>query len=290
MNPNNPPQGEIYGAKHFAFAAPGDRQSQHWILKFDDAERRDMHFKDADEAWAAWNQFAPSYNCSLFTLASLSTPPATDAALREVYWLIERRCSPPQYAYDRNPTGIGCFYHDVFRAHRHMTKKSAEESYRMMPDYVRAECFVSEHMDIAPTAPDQAPSGDDVERVARALYVHDGHDGNGWDANPIFYGNWKRFISREFFEEYCAKARAAIAAMPKGRDDEWQDISTAPETVERCFLWCADLDVYKKPRGLVTGRVSNGRPYGDGFNGNWSFTHWMPSPEPPAAALRDRAK
>lgn len=67
---------EHYLASRFDFAAPGDRQTDHFILRFDDTDRRDMHFTDETEAWAAYDQFAPNWNCYLFRLARLRSPPA----------------------------------------------------------------------------------------------------------------------------------------------------------------------------------------------------------------------
>ena len=69
--------------------------------------------------------------------------------------------------------------------------------------------------------------------------------------------------------------------------DEWQPIETAPFE-ERVFVWCADIR-HGKPLGIVFGRVvdfTNGerRVYGDGMNGDWTFTHWMPLPDGPKAA------
>jgi hypothetical protein len=63
-------------------------------------------------------------------------------------WLIERRVTPPQWACERDPTGIGAFFSDVHRAHRFATKEAAEEAMRRMsitPEG-RGQFFVSEHV------------------------------------------------------------------------------------------------------------------------------------------------
>lgn len=65
----------------------------------------------------------------------------------------------------------------------------------------------------------------------------------------------------------------------------WQPIETAPKDVDRCLLWCSDYASFKRnatgDEPVKLGRVVGGRPYGEGMNGEWSFSHWMPLPEPP---------
>lgn len=78
--------------------------------------------------------------------------------------------------------------------------------------------------------------------------------------------------------------------------ERWRPIDkdTPPDT--RMFLWCADLygeEVWdekvarkvRRPKGTVFGYVyiSHGGAVakGDGMNGDWTFTHWMPLPEGP---------
>lgn len=70
---------ERYLSHRFQWAAPGDQQEDAWLLRFCDKERGDCIWTGEDaeaEAWAAWNQWAPSYNCYLFRLARLSPPSA----------------------------------------------------------------------------------------------------------------------------------------------------------------------------------------------------------------------
>lgn len=72
------------------------------------------------------------------------------------------------------------------------------------------------------------------------------------------------------------------------RENSWQPIETAPNGQTRCLLWCIDVGRNSvtgnvEPRGTVFGRLVDGQPYGDGMNGDWTFTHWMPLPEPPHA-------
>jgi hypothetical protein len=68
----------------------------------------------------------------------------------------------------------------------------------------------------------------------------------------------------------------------------WQPIETAPlET--RLLLWCPERQRKGEPPTFVFGSIvqfSDGarKVYGDGMNGDWKFTHWMPTPEPPADA------
>lgn len=63
------------------------------------------------------------------------------------FWAIERRCSPPQWAAERDPTGPGAFYGDIHRAHRFPTQGHAEEAMRRMAITAteRGDYFVSEH-------------------------------------------------------------------------------------------------------------------------------------------------
>ncbi len=66
---------------------------------------------------------------------------------------------------------------------------------------------------------------------------------------------------------------------------DWQPIESAP-CEERIMLWCEDNRSRPDANPVVFGRVvdfSDGerRAYGDGYNGNWNFTHWMPLPAPP---------
>lgn len=61
---------------------------------------------------------------------------------------------------------------------------------------------------------------------------------------------------------------------------DWQPIETAPENCSRMLLWCADLNL-SEPIGCRFGRTVDGDIYGDGMNGDWLFSHWMPIPGPP---------
>lgn len=64
-------------AGHFKWAAPGDRQEDVWLIRFDDNDIRDLVFMGDDaekEAWKAWNRHSPGYNCRVFRLAQLSDP------------------------------------------------------------------------------------------------------------------------------------------------------------------------------------------------------------------------
>jgi hypothetical protein len=66
---------------------------------------------------------------------------------------------------------------------------------------------------------------------------------------------------------------------------KWQPIETAPLGV-RIMLWCPEVQRKGEPHRFTFGyvvRFSDGerKVYGDGMNGDWLFTHWMPPPEPP---------
>jgi hypothetical protein len=86
-------------------------------------------------------------------------------------------------------------------------------------------------------------------------------------------------------------ARAAIAALEASADaptEAWRPIETAPPET-RIMLWCPERQRKGEPPCFVFGNVvqfSDGqrRVYGDGMNGDWLFTHWMPLPAPPGAA------
>lgn len=72
------PPAPPYGAGRFEFAAPGDRQWPSWRLQFADTDCRDQYFDGPDataEAWAAWDRFAPSYNCRLYCTARFADHP-----------------------------------------------------------------------------------------------------------------------------------------------------------------------------------------------------------------------
>lgn len=71
---------EKYGAGNLRFAAPGDRQDDVWLLRFDDPDRGEMFFGGPDYApgeaerlaWKAWNRFKPTWNCYLFHVVALT--------------------------------------------------------------------------------------------------------------------------------------------------------------------------------------------------------------------------
>jgi hypothetical protein len=78
-----------YLSDRFQWAAPGDQQEDVWLLRFCDNDVRDAMWSGEDaeaEAWAAWNRHAPGYNCYLFRLAALTTPPRQpNDAVREAF-------------------------------------------------------------------------------------------------------------------------------------------------------------------------------------------------------------
>ena len=63
---------------------------------------------------------------------------------------------------------------------------------------------------------------------------------------------------------------------------EWRTIESAQTTMERVLLWCAN---YHPEGRIVLGRIIKDGDgtwvYGDGMNGDWSFTHWQPLPPVP---------
>lgn len=66
---------EPYGAGTLKLACPGDQQHvPTWFLRFADPDCREQVFigeHAEQQAWAAWNQYAPSYNCYLFQIAPI---------------------------------------------------------------------------------------------------------------------------------------------------------------------------------------------------------------------------
>ena len=72
---------------------------------------------------------------------------------------------------------------------------------------------------------------------------------------------------------------------------DWKPIETAEaSSTVAVLLWCADVKsnfrTYKRePVGVVMGRVmefaGTKMACGEGMNGDWQFTHWMPLPAPP---------
>lgn len=53
------------------YGPPNERQ-QYWILKFEDADVDDMHFRNSDEAYAAFRRYTTAWNCTLFCIAELN--------------------------------------------------------------------------------------------------------------------------------------------------------------------------------------------------------------------------
>jgi hypothetical protein len=80
-----------------------------------------------------------------------------------------------------------------------------------------------------------------------------------------------------------ARAADRVRATPlREVDDSWLPIATCPREAERVLLWCADLRKPGVPVGVTMGSIWSGKPYGNGMNGDWTFTHWMPLPAPPS--------
>lgn len=78
-------------------------------------------------------------------------------------------------------------------------------------------------------------------------------------------------------------------ALAATADDGWIRIEMAPNSVERCFLWCVDMFYEDEsedpaPRGTVFGRINNGIARGEGMSGNWTFTHYRPLFDAPEAS------
>lgn len=264
MNPEHPAHGEVYGAAHFSLASPGDRQTQRWILKFDDADRRDMYFKDADEAWAAWNRFAPSYNCYLFTLASLTTPPATDVALREPDYIHEQHgpeCACPKCWPDQPQIGdalLNPLYADMLTRPEvygdlHATQIGDEE--RVVGKAIADALYPSDY-DLTPK---------EQEIAARAAIAAMPKGDVGWQD---------------------------ISTAPK---DGTEIIGYRRDQGTFAFRWTwAEEFVPKDQNGDPT------EDYDESFacwwHNGWGWlekdltpTHWQPYPdEPPATSLRDR--
>jgi hypothetical protein len=110
----------------FDAIAHGDEAHRDWLK-----QAIDDHFTGLDVRWS-----------TVIDHDVVAEKPEGDIA-----WLIERRCLPPQYSTEHNPTGPGAFYSDVNRAHRFEDKISAETAMRRMSitEKERGEYFVSEH-------------------------------------------------------------------------------------------------------------------------------------------------
>lgn len=68
----------------------------------------------------------------------------------------------------------------------------------------------------------------------------------------------------------------------------WQPIDSDTPQIERCLLWCSDIDPDRTPIGVCMGRIcrySDGTvmPRGHGYHGDWNYSHWMAFPPPPGA-------
>jgi hypothetical protein len=62
----------------------------------------------------------------------------------QAYWLIERRCTPPQYSRD----GCAFFVSDHMHAKRFPTKEAAMTAMRIWHATDRTDCFAAEHADV----------------------------------------------------------------------------------------------------------------------------------------------
>lgn len=48
---------------------PPNERKRHWILKFEDADKDDMHFEDEQEAMRMFNRCKDNWTCTLFVTA-----------------------------------------------------------------------------------------------------------------------------------------------------------------------------------------------------------------------------
>lgn len=120
---------------------------------------------------------------------------------------------------------------------------------------------------------------DDVERVARAVreeIVRQYRESESANC-PAGVTYYEEYISPHLI------ATAAIAAMAG-----WMAIDENTPTNTKIFLWCPER-IRGAPVGAVFGRVVKHRDlpvqaYGEGMNGDWTFTHWRPNFAPPTAA------
>lgn len=74
----------VYRHGRHAWCQPGDQPHRAWILRFNDQDMREMVWTDEDaeaEARAAWNRYAPAWNCYLFCAAE-QEPEQNDQARR----------------------------------------------------------------------------------------------------------------------------------------------------------------------------------------------------------------
>ena len=141
-------------------------------------------------------------------LAALSQPApmvAQEAQTeREAYWLIERRCSPPQWAMDSRAS-IGSFGSDVHRAYRWPTKQAAREAMRLMPGVLpeeRGEYFVAEHVWI---------DGEPLAKSPEALLANVEH--LAMQCANAAYPEGHASREREAYEAGCSNAIQYAAAL-----------------------------------------------------------------------------
>ena len=100
-------------------------------------------------------------------------------------------------------------------------------------------------------------------------------------------------LTDEQIEVVCARLEAA--ANPRATQaltairqlqNPWMPIDEdTPRDLDECALWCSDIRTglggVRAPVGYTLGRFIDGTPYGNGMNGNWTYTAWMPLPTPP---------
>lgn len=120
---------------------------------------------------------------------------------------------------------------------------------------------------------------DDVEAAARAWYEATEADNpttTRWDDEWPAGTLWLK-------DEYRARARRFLAAMPSRSDDGWRTIDSAPKDGTEVLVCRPDGDEWEMRVAYWTGRRWWLEVYDNGLERSSIYepTHWRPLPPPP---------
>lgn len=187
----------------------------------------------------------------------------------ETSWLIERCVTPPQWATERSPTGVGAFYSDIHRAYRFPTKQAAEDAMRRMSitPTERAEYFVSEHawVDRQDRTPMPDVTQSDWELIAAILSAY--HTTRLREADPIDH-----ILSKDMVQSLLARHRSPDTARIAALEGENARLREANKVLRDGYADAVSglgyvLQVYGRLSGVGFQRVDD------------HFTHWVTIPE-----------
>lgn len=123
-----------------------------------------------------------------------------------------------------------------------------------------------------------------VEKVARII------DPDAWRLPKRVNRAGLLFGPQQLGRQMVSLTKAATIHALYSEREGWRGIESVPVD-QRVQLWCSDLSHDLRShrpaaKGLVFGYAylsHEGKPVpkGEGMNGDWTFIHWRPLPEPP---------